>query len=109
MDSVFIGAAERRTVQIDFPRTVAPGPMNIDELLSWVQRFAVEEGPRLVQDGGKRGARTIVPTLTRLSALVAAAYGRIRHPAGSHPRVRQTLGELQSQLDEAARLAGTIR
>ena len=109
MDSVFLGAAERRTVQIDFPRTVAPGPMVIDDLLSWVQRFATEEGPRIIQDGGKRGARTIVPTLTRLSGLVDATFGRIRHPGGTHPRVRQTLSELHSQLDEAARLAGTIQ
>jgi len=109
MDSVFLGPAERQTVRIDFPTTVAPAPMYVDELLTWVQNFASAEGTRIVEDGGKIGVRSIVPTLQLLQNLVQNAVGRIRHPGARHPRVRRTLGELASQLSEAARLAGTIQ
>ena len=108
MDSVFLGPAERQTVRIDFPAPTPP--MLVEELLSWVQTYASEEGPRIIQDAGKRGARPVVSsTLERLHDLVRTADGRIRHPAARHPRVRRTLGELAAQLDDAARLAGTIR
>jgi hypothetical protein len=109
MNSVFLGSAERQTVRIDFP-TPTP-PMFLEDLLSWVQTYAAEEGPRIIQDAGKRGARTIIPTLERLRDLVRNANfsGRIRHPSANHPRVRRTLTELETQLDQAARLAGTIR
>jgi hypothetical protein len=109
MDSVFLGPAERQTVRIDLPTTVAPGPMYVDELLSWVQNFATAEGTRIVEEGGKLGVRSIVPTLQLLQRLVQNAVGRIRHPGARHPRVQRTLTELASQLNEAARLAGTIR
>jgi hypothetical protein len=109
MDSVFLGPAERQTVRIDFPVNVAPTPMYVDELLTWVQNFASAEGTRIVEDGGKIGVRSIVPTLQLLQNLVQNSVGRIRHPAARHPRVRRTLGELASQLSEAARLAGTIQ
>lgn len=109
MDSVFLGPAERQTVRIDFPLNVAPAPMYVDELLTWVRNYASAEGTRIVEDGGKIGVRSIVPTLQLLQNLVQSSVGRIRHPASRHPRVRRTLVELASQLSEAARLAGTIQ
>lgn len=109
MDSVFLGPAERQTVRIDFPLNVAPAPMYVDELLTWVRNYASAEGTRIVEDGGKIGVRSIVPTLQLLQNLVQNSVGRIRHPAARHPRVRRTLVELASQLSEAARLAGTIQ
>jgi hypothetical protein len=109
MDSVFLGPAERQTVRIDFPAPTPP--MSVEELLSWVQTYASEESTRIIQDGGKKGAQRIVPTLERLRNLVRSANtdGRIRHPAAQHLRIRRTLTELESQLDQAAHLAGTIR
>ena len=109
MDSVFLGHAERQVTQIEFPATVAPAPMLVQELLNWIESFASLEGPRIIQDGGKRGARTVVPTLQRLRQLVENADGRIRHPGARHPRVRRMLAELSGQLARAAQLAGTIR
>lgn len=109
MDSVFLGPAERQTVRIDFPIGVAAGPMYVDDLLTWVQNFASAEGTRIVEEGGKLGVRSIVPTLQLLQRLVQNSVGRIRHPGARHPRVRRTLSELASQLNEAARLAGTIQ
>jgi hypothetical protein len=108
MDSVFLGPAERQTVRIDFPTSVAP-PMFVEELLSWVKSFASEEGPNIIQESGKHGVRSIVPTLQRLHDLTANIDGRIRHPGARHPRVQRTIDELVTQLDDATRLAGTIR
>jgi hypothetical protein len=107
MNSVFLGPAERKMTRIDF----APGvpPMYVDDLFSWVQAFASDEGPRLIQDGGKRGVERIVPTLDRLRGLVRDSNGRIRHPGAQHPRVRRTIEELGNQLSDAARLAGTVQ
>ena len=107
MDSVFLGPAERLTVRIDFPAAVAP-PMVVDDLLSWVRTLASEEGPRIIQDGGRAGARAVVPTLDRLRNLTQSVNGRIRHPGARHPRVQRTLEELGLQLERAAQLAGTI-
>jgi hypothetical protein len=109
MDSVFLGPAERQTVRIDFPSNVAPAPMYVDELLSWVQNFSTSEGTRIIEEGGKLGVRSIVDTLDLLQRLVESSVGRIRHPGARHPRVERTLTELAAQLGEAARLAGTIQ
>ena len=107
MDSVFLGPAERKTTRIEFPANVAP-PMFVDELFSWVHDYAADEAPSIIEDGGKRGVRAIVPTLRRLHDLVEASIGRIRHPGARHERVRRTIDEVVGHLDEAARLSGTI-
>lgn len=117
MDSVFLGPAERETVAIEFPPLPGFGPgggiaapprMLVGDLLSWVQAFASDEGPAIITDGGKLGVRTIVPTLEHLRDLVKASIGRVEHPGAQHPRVRRTIEELVGQLEQAARLAGTI-
>jgi len=82
--------------------------MFVDELFSWVHDYAADEAPSIIEDGGKRGVRAIVPTLRRLHDLVEASIGRIRHPGARHERVRRTIDEVVGHLDEAARLSGTI-
>jgi hypothetical protein len=107
MNSVFLGPAERKTVRIDFPAPTPP--MYVDELLTWVQAFASEEGTQIIVEGGKLGVRSLVPTLRRLRDLVEHSEDRIRHPGARHPRVRRTLIELRTQIDESMRLAQTIQ
>jgi hypothetical protein len=109
MDSVFLGPAERQAVRIDFPAAVSEQPMFVQDLLGWIETFAVEEAPAIIQGGGKQGVFRVAPTLRRLSDLVAASVGRIRHPAGRHPRVVNALGELAGHLGESARLAGSVQ
>ena len=120
MDAVLLGLSERRTVQLVFKASVridnreefilvnreTPPPMFIDELLSWVRRFAAEEGPVLIQDGGRRGVEAILPTAEQLQRLVlGAAQAEVAHVGFTRSRVRRSLSELAVQLEQVARLA----
>ena len=90
MDSVFLGPAERQTLQLNFTGLVnlpsVPGllsatsysfnnasPLFVAELLDWTSRVATEEGPRFIQDSGKDGVAALNPTLNNLRA-----YARVR-------------------------------
>src|SRR5262249_13661730 len=115
LDSVFIGPAERQTLQINFsPPAPANTPsMFLEDLLTWIDSFASEEGPRLIQDGGKFAvSESFVPIGTQLQTLVAGAV--IPANAGSLPRgyktkrVRRSLEELRDQLQELVSLAAPI-
>jgi hypothetical protein len=113
MDSVFLGSAERETVQLE----LAPGSiMTIAELLRWAEHFASIEGPRYIEDGGKDGVSSaFVPTLRRLELFV----GRAAEIAGSNsgdvvaalrtPRVRRALTELHSEIETALESAESVR
>jgi hypothetical protein len=111
MDSVFMGAAERQTTELLFDDD---SPMFVADLLDWVGRFASEEAPRLIRDGGKAGVSAFFPTIDRLRQLVRAALLRAhggaqspdRLPGGYRTtRVQRAVEELAGQLDETARLA----
>ena len=114
LDSVFIGPAERQTLQINFgpPAPASTPPMFLEDLLCWVDTFASEEGPRLIDEGGKFGvAQSFVPIGTQLQTLVAGAV----NPLGSLPRgyqtkrVQRSLEELRDQLQELVNLARPIQ
>jgi hypothetical protein len=144
MDSVMIGPAERQTLEIRFPATVPlpphaptppvfnsqgllvqqPDPINdplvngqpmfVEELLTWVSSFSTEEGPRLIQDGGKFAVNnTFLPVVCQLRNLVLGAIGPVNLnslPRGYRtPRVQRALQELALQLDELAILANPIQ
>lgn len=126
MDSVFLGPAERQTLELTFPATsrsaavlrtgyAANGsspPMFVADLLAWVERFASEEGPQLIREGGKLGARAFVPTIDLLRSLVrdamvapAGAQDGSKLPASYRvPRVQRALQELADQLDDCFEL-----
>lgn len=110
MDSVFLGPAERQVVELTFPNQP---PLFVAELLSWVDDAATDEGPRLIQEGGKQGVVAFQPTLTRLAQLVRGALVPPQNPnnlpAGySTARVQRALQELADHLEEAAQLAGQL-
>jgi hypothetical protein len=130
LDSVFIGPAERQTVQLQFPGSVTlpPNPQRIgaaannvvnskplliEELLDWVEHFATAEGPRLIQDGGKYAVgNTVLPVAVQLRNL---AFGAMQpQAAATLPRgyrtlrVQRALQELASQLDGLTVLAVPI-
>jgi hypothetical protein len=136
LDSVFIGPSERQTLTITFPSSVTlpsprptPSPgdtflndnkvsaeqLFVEELLSWVQRFASDEGPRLIQEGGKFGVRSsFLPVVTNVRNLVLGATQMNAADFQSMPRgyqtarVQRALVELATQLDELAKLADPI-
>jgi hypothetical protein len=84
--------------------------MSVEELLTWVQSFAVEEGPDQIENGGKYGAQHhFLPEAVRLRNLVYAATDPSilsqMPPAYQTDRAQTALEGLASQLDEAAALA----
>jgi hypothetical protein len=122
MDSVFLDSAEQQTVELLFPaepnRFPAEPNLFVGELLDWAERFALEEAPRLIQDGGKSGVISFLPVLDKLRGLVRRALLRssggqqdpAQLPAGYRTaRVQRALQELADHLDDAFELASQIR
>jgi hypothetical protein len=108
LDSVFIGPAERQTLEIQFPS--GDPPMFIEDLLTWVETFASQEGPRLIQEGGKSGVgQSFKPIGEQLQILVAGAENPTNIsslPRGYRTkRVQRSLEELADQLQELVNLA----
>jgi len=110
LDSVFIGAAERQTLQLELTSFPA---IFIEDLLSWVESFARDEGPQLIQDAGKLGVGDgFLPIVDRLAGLVSDA----KHPMNQKDlpdgyrtlRVKHSLQDLEDQLGELVRLAGPV-
>jgi hypothetical protein len=110
-DSLFIGPAERQTTYIEFDGI----QLTLTELLEWVDSFASEEAPRLIQDGGKDGVMSIVPTVEKLRSLVNEALALARKPTGNpsrgfhSPRSQFAFQDLSQQLKTTADLADQIR
>jgi hypothetical protein len=104
---VFIGAAERQTLQLEFRNDPA---LFIEDLLSWIQAFAKEEGPQLIQNSGKLGVGDgFLPIVEKLYRLVGEARDPVNKnklPDGYRTiRVKNSLHDLQDQLAELRRLA----
>jgi hypothetical protein len=122
MDSVFLGPAERQTLELRFPATIkspvaGSSPMFVSELLDWVERFATEEGRQLIDEGGRQGVVAFRPTLELLEDLVRAAL--VDKASGQDPdrmpaaykkqRVQRALDELADQLEGAVARVALIR
>jgi hypothetical protein len=111
LDSVFIGPAERQTLLLK----IEPQPMFIEELLTWVQAFCTDEGPTLIEKGGKLGVGYgFVDSVTSLTGLVTAASHLRRHHSALPPgfftaRVNRAWCDLLSQLTELGNLAGSVQ
>ncbi|NJK39863.1 MAG: hypothetical protein HC835_11580 [Oscillatoriales cyanobacterium RM2_1_1] len=135
MNLMFLGASERQSVWIDFTKTrvktsnkgqALPAgyfplpdgtlykdglqlkpPMTVEMLLSWVLRFATEEGPALARSGGKIGiAQSLRSTADRLMILVqAASFVPVQNTAYSRAGVTRALKDLAFQLHQVKRLA----
>jgi hypothetical protein len=110
LDSVFIGPAERQTMELTFPSATRLAPIFLEDWLSWTQDFATEEGPRLIQDGGKFAVQnTFYPVASQLltiAKLVPAVPGM---PPGFYTaRVQVSLADLIDQLIDLANLAQPI-
>jgi hypothetical protein len=109
LDSVFLGPAERQTLMLTF--TSQDPPMFLEDLLSWIQNFASEEGPRLIQDGGKFGVQnTFSPIASKLAQLVGSInMSQIPAPAFATARVQLARQELVNDLMQLANLANKIQ
>lgn len=128
MDSVYFGPAERDATDIHYEFTPDPegartlrngqrkpflavAPLSVGELLEWVETFATEEGPQLLQDAGKDGVLAFRATLSRLIEWVEAAKQFSHRGAGNAPRsfftarVERALQEIETQLKITAERA----
>lgn len=112
MNSVFIGPSERQTIEIEFEDGSV---MFVEELLAWVQSFATDEGPRLIQDGGKFAVQhSFLPVAQRLHGLVLEARALANPPGRKLPpgyetgRVQNAWRSLARQLHTLAQQAGKI-
>ena len=136
MELVFLGAAERQAVVIEFTKVKSPPgmprdvafplpdgtgylkqdlaklvpPMTVEGLLNWVWRFGSEEGPALAKAGGKLGiAQVIADTGTKLMILVqAASFTPVRSNAFQREGVLRALRDLAMQLYRVQKLAKQI-
>ena len=111
LDSVFIGPSERQTLQLEFAS--GEPAIFIEDILSWTEAFAKDEGPLLIQNAGKLGVGDgFLPVVDKLVAVVTEA----RHPQNEADlpdgyrtiRVKHALKDLQDQLGELARMAGDV-
>lgn len=116
LDSVFIGPAERQTLELQFNPMFAPNaaPLFAEDLFNWVQNFATEEGPRLIQDGGKYGVQfSFLPIAQQLQNRIRGAQdpnpANSGLPPGYHTfRVQRALKQLGDELAELVNLASPI-
>ena len=110
LDSVFIGPAERQTLALQFDPSVSKDSLFAEDLFNWIQSFATDEGPRLIQDGGKYGVRfSFLPIARQLQGLVRTAHDPNLLDHGFRTfRVQRALKQLAEQLDELVTLASPI-
>lgn len=111
LDSVFIGPSERQTLQLEFAS--GDPAMFIEDLLSWAEAFAKDEGPQLIQNAGKLGVGDgFLPVVNTLTTLMTGARYPLNEkdlPDGYRTiRVKHTLQDLEDQLEELARLAAGV-
>jgi hypothetical protein len=111
LDSVFIGPAERQTMELSFMGGAYPS-IFLEDLLSWIQGFASDEGPTLIQDGGKFAVRnTFLPVIQNLQGLVQATLTTTATslPSGFYTaRVQLSWNDLADELQELVNLASPI-
>jgi hypothetical protein len=115
MNSVFIGPSERQALLLTFagdPASQDLTPIFLEDLLCWIQRFATEECPAQIQNGGRFAIKqSIVPMVEKqlaiLKATVVFAEGQTSS-ALKASRVLTSLNKLGTHLKELWRLAKNV-
>jgi hypothetical protein len=110
LDSVFIGAAERQTLKLNFGGHGRS--MYAEDFFRWIQNFVTTEAPSYVQDGGKIG-NSLVPFARRLQEMTNAllhtsANGQLP-PGFRTARVQRSIQSLAKELQELVRLASPLK
>lgn len=112
LDSVFIGAAERQTLELNFGSHGKS--MYAEDFFRWIQNFVTTEAPTYVQDGGKFGiGNSLVPFARQLHGMTHALLDTHRNrklpPGFRSARVQRSLASLSSELQELVRLASPLK
>jgi len=112
LDSVFIGPNERQALLLEFKGPFSP--MFLEDMLRAIEKLSIEEGPRLLRDGGKISVtNNILPVAKSFRDLIKEAH----HPAnpGKLPdgfrtaRVQHSLDDLERQITDLIRLIDQIK
>ena len=110
LDSVFIGPSERQALLLRFADGITPPlyqdgtpPMYLEDMFNEVEKFASDEGPRLLRDGGKISVtNNVLPVAQTLANLVSSAHNPAnidQLPDGYRTaRVQKSLDDLEDQL-----------
>jgi hypothetical protein len=103
LDSVFIGPNERQTLLLEFSDPKLLPSMFLEDILKEVENFAINEGPRLLRDGGKISVtNNVLPVVESLQFLINQAHAPTNIdvlPDGfKTARVRNALDDLGDQL-----------
>ncbi len=104
-DSVFLGGSERATILIT-------KELYIEELLDWVYRFAAEEAPEQIREGGKYGAENaVLPTTISLLEQCKQARDGNTQPPPAHftGRVQGGWLELINQLEQLEKVLSGLK
>jgi hypothetical protein len=114
MDSVFLGAAERQTILLDFSSVPGGSSLFVAELLDWIDRAASEELPGQLQESGKDAIDSMALTINRLHQFVSASLIPAQSPKGlapgyRTPRVQRALRELADQLSETYKQTSKVK
>jgi len=109
LDSVFIGPGERQTLLLQFANPAFPA-MFLEDVLREIEEHATDEGPRLLQDGGRISVtNNILPIVRNYRALVRESHRptNLRSlPDGYRTvRVQRALDDLHDQLKALIDLA----
>ena len=105
LDSVFIGPNERQALLLEFTDSDHFPPMFLEDVLNEVEKFATDEGPRLLRDGGKISVtNNLLPVVDTLAGLINQAHAPANAaaiPDGYRTaRVQKSLDDLEDQLNQ---------
>jgi hypothetical protein len=95
LDAVGMGHARRALTIV---HVAGKAPLTLAEFLSWIHRFAAEEGPALAGDRQRSGAEALASTAASLRAVVR----------GARPGLRTLLEVVSSQIDQLERDLGRV-
>jgi hypothetical protein len=116
LDSVFIGPNERQQLLLQFTPDatgVALPSMYLEDVLTEIERTVIDEGPRLIKDGGRiaiqNNVQPVVETLIDMTGAAQHPYNIAALPDGYRtPRVQRSLNDLSDQLTYLYKLAEQV-
>ena len=114
LDSVFIGPNERQTLLLEFADASHFPPMFLEDVLDEVEKFATEEGPRLLRDAGKISVtNNLLPVVDTLAGLINQAHNPANGAAipdgyqnRPRPKVTRRSGRSAEPVDHIDRSGG---
>lgn len=116
LDSVFIGPNERQQLLLQFTPDstgVALPSMYLEDVLTEIEGTVIDEGPRLIKDGGRiaiqNNVQPVVQTLIDMIAAAQNPYNISALPDGYRtPRVQRSMNDLSDQLTYLYKLAAQV-